>query len=193
MKGISNVCYCTKNEVTPIAFVAARSGEVAAIAGEASDSLGRSKLLRWVVRRRYGAIGDAEDLLHEAFVRYEQYRRSMPVGNPAAFLFQVAANLAIDQRRARSHISSESFEEACMASVDPAPTAYDVLAGRERLERVRQGLETLNSRTREIFLMHRLDGRRHREIAASLGISCSAVEKHIAKAASFLTTWTEGW
>jgi RNA polymerase sigma factor (sigma-70 family) len=166
---------------------------VAAIAGEASDSLGRNKLVRWIARRRYGAIGDAEDLLHEAFVRYEQYRRSMPVGNPAAFLLQAAANLAIDQHRSQKHLSPESFEVACEAATDPAPAVHDVLAARERLERVRQGLQVLNARTREIFLMHRLDGRRHREIAGALGISCSAVEKHIAKAASFLASWTEGW
>jgi RNA polymerase sigma factor (sigma-70 family) len=168
-------------------------GELAAITGEASDSQGRTKLVRRIARRHYGAMGDAEDLLHEAFVRYEQYRRSMPVGNPAAFLLQAAANLAIDQHRAQKHLPSESFEEACVTAADPAPAAHDVLAARERLERVRLGLNVLNSRTREIFLMHRLDGRRHREIAASLGISCSAVEKHIAKAASFLISWTEGW
>jgi RNA polymerase sigma factor (sigma-70 family) len=168
-------------------------GELAAIAGESSDAQGRAKLVRWIARRHYGSVGDAEDLLHEAFVRYEQYRRSMPVGNPAAFLLQAAANLAIDRHRSRKHLSPESFEEACKAAADPAPAAHDVLAARERLERVRQGLEILNARTREIFLMHRLDGRRHRDIAVALGISCSAVEKHIAKAASFLVSWTEGW
>jgi DNA-directed RNA polymerase specialized sigma24 family protein len=35
--------------------------------------------------------------------------------------------------------------------------------------------------------MHRLEGRKHSEIASSLGISTSAVEKHIAKAACLLT------
>jgi RNA polymerase sigma factor (sigma-70 family) len=168
-------------------------GELAAIAGEPSDSLGRTKLVHWIARRRYGSVGDAEDLLHEAFVRYEQYRRSMPVDNPAAFLLQAAANLAIDQHRSQKRMSPESFEVACIAATDPAPPVHDVLAARERLERVRQGLELLNVRTREIFLMHRLDGRRQREIAAAFGISCSAVEKHIAKAASFLAAWTVGW
>jgi RNA polymerase sigma factor (sigma-70 family) len=168
-------------------------GELAAIAGEPSDSLGRTKLVHWIARRRYGSMGDAEDLLHEAFVRYEQYRRSMPVGNPAAFLLQAAGNLAIDRHRSQKHMSPESFEVACMGAPDPTPPVQVVLAARERLERVRQGLDVLSARTREIFLMHRLDGRRQRDIAAAFGISRSAVEKHIAKAASFLATWTEGW
>jgi RNA polymerase sigma-70 factor (ECF subfamily) len=32
-----------------------------------------------------------------------------------------------------------------------------------------------------------------REISARLGITQSAVEKHVAKAVLFLTEWTEGW
>lgn len=41
--------------------------------------------------------------------------------------------------------------------------------------------------------MHRLDQLTYTEIAGRVGISVSAVEKHIAKAASFLTKWIEGW
>lgn len=44
-------------------------------------------------------------------------------------------------------------------------------------------LEELSPRTRDVFLQHRLEGRTYREIAAPLGISISAVEKHIARAA----------
>ena len=67
------------------------------------------------------------------------------------------------------------------------------MAARVRLERVREGLSRLTPRTREIFLMHRLDEMKYREIAERLGISQSAVEKHIAKAALFLAEWAEGW
>jgi len=38
--------------------------------------------------------------------------------------------------------------------------------------------------------MHRLDNLKYHEIASRLGISQSAVEKHIAKAVLFLTEWT---
>jgi RNA polymerase sigma factor (sigma-70 family) len=68
----------------------------------------------------------------------------------------------------------------------------EVLAARERLQKVLAGLESLGPRTREIFLLHRLDGLKYREIAAQLGITVSAVEKHIAKATLFLVTWVEG-
>jgi len=52
--------------------------------------------------------------------------------------------------------------------------------------------DSLGARTREIFLMHRISGLKHRDIAAHLGITVSAVEKHIAKASLFLLSWTDG-
>ena len=68
-----------------------------------------------------------------------------------------------------------------------------VLIARHRLERLRQGVEHLRPRTRQILLMHRLEGLKYREIATVLGISQSAVEKHIAQAMESLTDWMEDW
>jgi RNA polymerase sigma-70 factor (ECF subfamily) len=81
----------------------------------------------------------------------------------------------------------------CRDMEDHAPLQDEVLAARRRLARVQEGLKRLTPRTREVFLMHRLDGLKYREVAERLGISQSAVEKHIAKAALFLTEWTEGF
>ena len=41
--------------------------------------------------------------------------------------------------------------------------------------------------------MHRLENRKYGEIADKLGISKSAVEKHVAKATLFLIKWSKGW
>jgi RNA polymerase sigma-70 factor (ECF subfamily) len=75
---------------------------------------------------------------------------------------------------------------------DGQPFHPEVLAARERLEKVMAALDSLGPRTREIFLLHRLDGLKYREIAARLDITVSAVEKHIAKASLFLVNWVEG-
>ena len=74
-----------------------------------------------------------------------------------------------------------------------APLQDEVITARARLERVKEGLAKLTPRTREVFLMHRIEEMKYREIAQALGISQSAVEKHIARAALFLAEWTEGW
>ena len=58
-----------------------------------------------------------------------------------------------------------------------------MIAARERLKVVGAALDRLPQRTRASFLMHRIDGLKYREIAERLGVSQSAVEKHIARAA----------
>jgi RNA polymerase sigma-70 factor (ECF subfamily) len=41
--------------------------------------------------------------------------------------------------------------------------------------------------------MYRLEELKCREIAGRIGISESAVEKHISRAMFFLNKWSEGW
>jgi len=62
----------------------------------------------------------------------------------------------------------------------------EVLVVRERLSRAQAVLDALPERTRTIFLMHRFTQTRYRDIAEQFGVSISAVEKHIAKAAQAL-------
>jgi RNA polymerase sigma factor (sigma-70 family) len=150
-----------------------------------------ARLLKLVSRQTRGR-GDAEDLLHSAYIRLEHYRNDHVVENPSAFLVKTAANIAIDIHR------HEKFWEPGDARrdgqcPDDAPLQDEVIAARARLLRVKEGLAKLPMRTREIFLMHRLRGLKYREIAVHFGISQSAVEKHIAKAALFLTEWTQDW
>jgi RNA polymerase sigma factor (sigma-70 family) len=153
---------------------------------------GWSKLLR-AVKRAVGRRDGAEDLLHSAFVRLSEYKAHNTVENPSAFLVRTAANLAVDERR-RVQIRRESQIDVgeMLDIADGQPLHTEVLAARERLEKVMAALDSLGPRTREIFLLHRLDGMKYREIAARLEITVSAVEKHIAKASLFLVNWVEG-
>jgi RNA polymerase sigma-70 factor (ECF subfamily) len=143
------------------------------------------------VRSRTRGRADAEELLHAAFLRLMRYRAQHAVDNVGAFLVRTAVNIGVDNYRHDRFTADVSPDE--MGICENSPLQDEVLAARARLERVREGLSRLTPRTREIFLMHRLDDMKYREIAERLGISQSAVEKHIAKAALFLTEWTEGW
>lgn len=161
------------------------------MADKPSDRAYWSKLLKLVTRRTRGR-GDAEDLLHSAYIRLEHYRSGHVVDNPSAFLLRTATNIATDVHR-HEKLWQPSGNNQGDQRPDDAPLQDEVLAARARLVRVKEGLAQLTPRTREIFLMHRLQEMKYREIAAHFGISQSAVEKHIAKAALFLTEWTQDW
>jgi RNA polymerase sigma factor (sigma-70 family) len=155
------------------------------------DREGWRALLRRVARRARGHP-DAEDLLHSAWIRLERYRAHQTVENLAGFLVRTAVNIGIDRQRHDRILQLEPDDRAAEVASE-APLQDEVIVVRARLERVKEGLAKLTPRTREVFLMHRIDGMKYREIAQTLGISQSAVEKHIARAALFLAEWTEGW
>lgn len=151
---------------------------------------------RWLVRRITRITRDpidAEDVVQSALVRMLEYRRANGVKNPEAFVARAAVNLAIDERRQRARRPEEGLDYITEALADGHPLQDEVLRTRERLARLKLGMSRLSPRTREVFLLHRLEGLKYREIAELLGITVSAVEKHVAKASLFLTGWTEKW
>jgi len=144
------------------------------------------------IARRTGGGADAEDLLHSAYVRLEQYSATNTVANPAAFLVRAAVNIGIDDYRHDRRIYGAS-RAPVPDREDLAPRADEIVAAKELLSRVVSGINRLPDRTREIFLMHRIDKLEYSEIARRLGISESAIEKQMAKAMMTLADYAKAW
>jgi RNA polymerase sigma-70 factor (ECF subfamily) len=152
-------------------------------------------------RRRVREPQDAEDLTQEVFLRLARCDES--VRNPDIFVFRIAANLLRDRARMASthHLADHnSLDEVDARSA--AAGVWDegllderqperILLGQESLTEVVEVLGELGGRTRDIFLLFRLEAMPHRGIASLYGITVSAVEKHIAKASAHLA-WRFG-
>jgi len=145
------------------------------------------------VSRRTGGYADAEDLVQSAFERLHRYKQTRQVENPAGFLVRTAVNLRLDAYRHEKLMGKRQFSANIEDYENNNPAQDDVLAARARLERVKSGIEQLPPRTREIFLLHRLEHVKYSELARRFGISESAIEKHVARATSFLIKWAKGW
>ena len=61
-----------------------------------------------------------------------------------------------------------------------------VLQGYESLSEVLSTLNELSERTRDIFILFRLENMKQRDIALAFGITVKAVEKHVLKAVTHL-------
>lgn len=144
----------------------------------------RDELIR-SLRRFTRDFDVAEDCLQTAFVRLAEYRRENAVDSDVRFLARAARNIAIDEARKRKVRADNACEvRGLIEDFHGAQLLQDeVLVVRERLSSARAVLDGLPERTRSIFLMHRFTRAKYREIAEQFGISVSAVEKHIAKAA----------
>lgn len=134
---------------------------------------------------------DGEDLLHDAYVSMATLATAPR--NDEAFLVHAAVNRGRDAFRREAVRGAGEPAGQIDWLHDPSPIQDEVMIAQARLARVREGIDRLTPRTREIFLMQRLDGYKYREIAERLEISQGAVEKHMAKAMTFLADWTEGW
>lgn len=140
--------------------------------------------LKALLRRRGQTPENAEDLVQEAFLRLHEFLGTgHEVQKPEAFLTRTAFNLAVDASRKepRDRFAPEPVEDLPLVDLDPTPE--ERLATQQRLAQARDVLQRrVSARTREAFLLHRVEGLKHPEIAARMGISVSAVEKHIARA-----------
>ncbi|GBU17905.1 MULTISPECIES: RNA polymerase sigma factor [Methylobacterium] len=138
-------------------------------------------LVRYV-RRRIADDHSSADLVHDAFLRVAEQPLAA-VQDIRAYLFQVARNLLLDQRKQAARrrtlvVAPETLAEV----VDEAPSPEDAADARLRLDRLRGTVGELPFRTQQIFVLNRIDGLGYAEVARHLGISQSAVQKHLAMA-----------
>jgi RNA polymerase sigma-70 factor, ECF subfamily len=121
---------------------------------------------------------DAEDAVQDAFIT--ALERLDDCRDPAAFgawLRQIVRNRARTVRRREKIRQTEQLETAVLGTSASNP-ARDL----ERLQlrtRLEEALGTLTTTQRTVVLMHDLEGYRHREIAAELGIPEGTVRSHL--------------
>jgi RNA polymerase sigma factor (sigma-70 family) len=143
----------------------------------------RAALLRYL--RARGAAQDAEDLLQELWLKIGH---TVPdgIGEPLSYLYRMAHNLMLDRHRgsSRRQRREERYqtETRGRGEADDAPAAERSLLARENLHHIDRALAALGPRTDHIFRRFRVEGVAQRVIADELGITLSAVEKHLQKA-----------
>ena len=136
--------------------------------------------------KRLGAWSshEAEDLTHETFMRFwAAYGDGATVENPLAMLYRIAVNIVRDEARSRSYRSQqmEGITGDLFAPL-PEPGPEATVSSMQTARQLRQAIDGLPPRCREVFLMHKFGGMSHAGIADLLNISSAAVEKHIMRA-----------
>jgi RNA polymerase sigma-70 factor (ECF subfamily) len=139
----------------------------------------RPKLLR-LLTARIGNSEDAEDVLQELWLRLSTMK-SVPIAQPGGYIFRMANNIATD--RYRSSLANERRESEWVETYgQPGEVAPSIQAGMLASERLRQidaAIAALPERTARIFRLYRYEDIPRRSIADMIGISVSAVEKHL--------------
>lgn len=131
----------------------------------------------------------AKDIVQDSFVKLWEKRDEYTGFAVSSLLYTIVRNKCFDELKHRLVASEFKFEDFknkedldqlynfdFYGSQDN-PTLYG-----ELVRSVRKAIDRLPERTREVFRLSRFDNMTNREIARMLGISDTAVHKHIAKA-----------
>lgn len=143
--------------------------------------------LRAWLRRRLTGEADVDDSLQDIWIRSHQHLRGGGIDNPEAYLFRTARSVVTDRirraqaRQSKQHDPIEDFHHPV-----EGVTPERVLLGKEALAEAVARMALLPERTRDIFVLNRFEGLSYNEIAETMAISVSAVEKHIMKALRLL-------
>ena len=141
--------------------------------------------LERVVRRRVRSVDSVADLVQDVYMKCHRATVDFPDRKEArAYLLRMASNLAIDFERVEGRRSAILDELApvfeSFSSNSSSPESFALAADRARLiESVLAGLPRL---TRQMFILVRLHGMSHREVAEKMGVSKSLVDKYVLQA-----------
>lgn len=143
------------------------------------------------VRRHFGDKHFAQDVVHDVCLQLIEHPPQSAVQTPIAFLRRAIKNQAIDRWRAydtqRRYIDAMSqIPETHVHYADGARALEFV----QKLEALKQIIEGLPPRQRQVFLLHRLHEMPQQHIADELGISRNMVTQHFSRAmAAIAQAW----
>jgi len=151
--------------------------------------------LRGYIARLLRCPEDADEVLQEVFVRVT--RQPIDAAKPdkeRAYLFVIAANLVKD--RLRRMVSHRERDHVCSDQVElhsDAASPEDIAISEQLKHDLLAGLENLNERHREVFVMHRFKHMTHEQIADRLGVSVRTVERRMSSAIDHFRTTLRGY
>jgi len=161
---------------------AAARGEVAAFEALYRRHVGR---VHGAIRRLVGGHGSrAEDLTQEAFVRAWQALPAFRFESAfSTWLHRLAVNTALMELRTRRSRPLEDGDEEVVAQLGSPDSAGHLTALSLDLERA---VATLPPRARAVLVLYDVEGWKHEEIAAELGMAIGSSKAQLHRARGLL-------
>lgn len=148
-----------------------------------------TELVGFLNRQLKRSPDTARDLAQETFAKWLAAQQTAePPEKPRAYLYEIARNLLRDHWRREEvrgeHVAGslddQGFDGAAQNVAAHAGHQPEARAdANQRLRLLQAAIDEMPPRQREAFLLYRYDELRCEEIAARMGITVRAVEKHL--------------
>lgn len=136
-------------------------------------------LRRFLAGRHSIPTNDLDDVVQEVYLRLLRYDRTEAIEQPQAYMFKMAANIAIEFA-SRSRTGGVR-DMAWLEEYAPDEATEEELRRLENEEEVSRALLVLRPRQREILKLQFFEGLTHAQTAERLGVSERVVKRTLAK------------
>lgn len=132
--------------------------------------------------RLVGGRENGEEVVQNAWLSLVARKNEAPIEHPKTYFFTATRNAAIDftMRERREWANRVDFES--LSEADVADSTVERYEQRRQVASLAVFLNELPPSCRQAFLMHKVEGYTHSEVAEKLGVSTSMVEKHVVRA-----------
>ena len=138
-------------------------------------------MIRKFLRRYVSSRHEIEDITQETILRALHAEKSREIREPKAFLFGIAKNIVRKELHRKSTNLIQFIEDFDGERHFSYETDTEgMLDARERLLIFWEAVATLPPQCQRVFVMKKVYGYSHKEIASRLNISVSTIEKHAA-------------
>ncbi|MEM1019146.1 MAG: sigma-70 family RNA polymerase sigma factor [Pseudomonadota bacterium] len=138
------------------------------------------------LRKLFGAgPPDPEDIVQQAFQKVLERDTLEDIDSLPNYLWRTARNIMITAKRKDDTRSNRDFdvEQIFFPTKGVSLSPENVFSARNQLARINDVLAAMPKTRQRAFYLHRIDGLSISETARRLGLSRSAITKHIVKAA----------
>jgi len=125
-------------------------------------------------RRFSGDEANAEDIVHDAWLKMDQNAEPSAIREPLGYLKRVVRNLAIDLARGRMRRRTDggdAIDHIASSHADAEPLQDVVLSDRQEMDLVLSAIEAMPDRQKKAMMAYSFDGLTIREVASQLGLS----------------------
>lgn len=135
------------------------------------------------VQRKLPQRSDADDLVQETWLRVLKVDTGNLLRNGRAYLYRVAHNLIVDFYRQRQRsLELQVDDSVCHAVADLRPAPDQHYLHQEQLRHLDAIITALPPRSRQVFVLARVEAMSVAEIARHLGITRQTAHGHLLRA-----------
>ncbi len=136
--------------------------------------------LKRFLARFYSNSQDIEDVAQEAYLRAYVAEQQKEIEQPKAYLYRIARNIALTELTKKSKKITDYLEESGASVVIEGGAAADSeVEAQESLGLYCEAIAALPEKCRQVFLLRKVHGLAHKEIAERMSLSVSSVEKYL--------------